>query len=86
VHGTEVLLVPIELGRDLARRLPQARFVELPGLEHAPFAGPHGYLEDVRCTVKDLVVGSGLRFEDRGMHTLKGLPDEWRLFAASNGA
>ena len=32
-------------------------------------------------TVKDLVAGSGLVFEDRGMHTLKGVPDEWRLFA-----
>jgi class 3 adenylate cyclase len=32
-------------------------------------------------TVKDLVVGSELRFEDRGAHTLKGVPDEWRLYA-----
>ena len=32
-------------------------------------------------TVKDLVVGSGLRFEDRGSHELKGVPDEWRLYA-----
>ena len=31
-------------------------------------------------TVKDLVAGSGLRFADRGVHSLKGLPDEWRLF------
>jgi hypothetical protein len=31
--------------------------------------------------VKDLVAGSGLLFEDRGSHTLKGVPDEWRLFA-----
>jgi pimeloyl-ACP methyl ester carboxylesterase len=35
----------------------------------------------VSSTVKDLVVGSGLDFEDRGMHELKGVPDEWRLFA-----
>ena len=35
----------------------------------------------VSSTVKDLVVGSGLEFEDRGLHTLKGVPDEWRLFA-----
>lgn len=35
----------------------------------------------VSSTVKDLVVGSGLEFEERGMHTLKGVPDEWRLFA-----
>jgi class 3 adenylate cyclase len=32
-------------------------------------------------TVKDLVVGSELRFEDRGSHELKGVPDAWRLFA-----
>jgi hypothetical protein len=31
--------------------------------------------------VKDLVAGSGLAFEDRGLHELKGVPDEWRLFA-----
>jgi class 3 adenylate cyclase len=32
-------------------------------------------------TVKDLVVGSELEFEDRGAHALKGVPDEWRLYA-----
>jgi class 3 adenylate cyclase len=32
-------------------------------------------------TVKDLVVGSELRFEDRGAHALKGVPDKWRLYA-----
>jgi class 3 adenylate cyclase len=35
----------------------------------------------VSSTVKDLVAGSGLVFEDRGMHKLKGVPDEWRLYA-----
>ena len=34
----------------------------------------------VSHTVKDLVIGSGLVFEDRGSHTLKGVPDEWRLY------
>lgn len=37
----------------------------------------------VSSTVRDLVAGSGLRFEDRGSHALKGVPGEWRLFAAS---
>jgi class 3 adenylate cyclase len=37
----------------------------------------------VSGTVKDLVSGSGLRFEDRGAHALKGVPGEWRLYAAS---
>jgi class 3 adenylate cyclase len=36
----------------------------------------------VSSTVKDLVAGSGLEFEDRGVHELKGIPGEWRLFAA----
>jgi len=31
--------------------------------------------------VKDLVAGSGLGFEERGTHTLKGVPGEWRLYA-----
>ena len=34
----------------------------------------------VSSTVKDLAVGAGFRFEDRGEHTLKGVPDPWRLF------
>jgi hypothetical protein len=36
----------------------------------------------VSGTVKDLVAGSGLRFHDRGAHSLKGIPGEWRIFAA----
>ncbi len=32
-------------------------------------------------TVKDLVVGSGLRFSDRGSHRLRGVPDEWHVYA-----
>ncbi|HEY4401258.1 MAG TPA: adenylate/guanylate cyclase domain-containing protein [Acidimicrobiia bacterium] len=35
-------------------------------------------------TVKDLVVGSGIDFETRGSHALKGAPDEWRIFAVRN--
>jgi pimeloyl-ACP methyl ester carboxylesterase len=31
--------------------------------------------------VKDLVAGSGLRFQDRGLQSLKGVPGEWRLYA-----
>lgn len=40
----------------------------------------------VSSTVKDLVVGSGLSFEDRGARTLKGVPDEWRLYALAPAA
>ncbi len=35
----------------------------------------------VSSTVKDLVVGSGISFADRGSQELKGVPGEWRLFA-----
>jgi pimeloyl-ACP methyl ester carboxylesterase len=37
----------------------------------------------VSGTVKDLVAGSGIAFDDRGAHVLKGVPGEWRLYAAS---
>jgi class 3 adenylate cyclase len=43
-------------------------------------AGPSEVL--VSRTVKDLVAGSGIEFADRGTHTLKGVPDEWQLYAA----
>ena len=35
----------------------------------------------VSSTVKDLVAGSGILFQDRGEHELKGIPGEWRLYA-----
>jgi class 3 adenylate cyclase len=35
----------------------------------------------VSSTMKELVVGSGINFEDRGLHTFKGVPGEWHLFA-----
>jgi class 3 adenylate cyclase len=38
----------------------------------------------VSSTVKDLVVGSDLAFDDRGTHTLKGVPGEWHLFAVED--
>jgi class 3 adenylate cyclase len=40
--------------------------------------------ELVSSTVRDIVVGSDLRFEDRGMAELKGVPGEWRLYALAN--
>jgi class 3 adenylate cyclase len=43
-------------------------------------AGPSEVL--VSQTVKDLVAGSGLAFEDAGEHELKGVPDRWRLYRA----
>jgi len=40
----------------------------------------------VSSTVKDLVAGSGLGFEERGTHTLKGVPGEWRLYAVTRAS
>jgi len=40
----------------------------------------------VSRTVKDLVVGSGLSFEDAGEHELKGIPDRWQLYRLVSGA
>jgi class 3 adenylate cyclase len=37
----------------------------------------------VSRTVKDLVAGSGLVFEDHGEHELKGVPDPWHLYAVA---
>jgi class 3 adenylate cyclase len=44
-------------------------------------AGPNEVL--VSGTVKDLVVGSGIDFEDRGERELRGVPGEWRLYAVN---
>jgi class 3 adenylate cyclase len=49
------------------------------GVRIAAVAQPNEVL--VSSTVKDLVGGSGITFTDRGTHTLKQLPGEWRLFA-----
>jgi pimeloyl-ACP methyl ester carboxylesterase len=49
------------------------------GARVAALASPGEVL--VSSTVKDLVACSGLRFADRGLHALKGVPGEWRLYA-----
>jgi pimeloyl-ACP methyl ester carboxylesterase len=51
------------------------------GARVAGKAGPGEVLTS--STVKDLVAGSGLEFEDRGSHELKGVPGEWRLYAVA---
>jgi class 3 adenylate cyclase len=48
------------------------------GARVGALAGPGEVL--VSRTVKDLVAGSGLSFEDAGEHELKGVPDRWRLY------
>jgi class 3 adenylate cyclase len=51
------------------------------GARVSALAGPNDVL--VSSTLRDLVIGSGLEFEDRGAHELKGVPGEWRIFAAA---
>jgi class 3 adenylate cyclase len=48
------------------------------GARVAALAGPSQVW--VSSTVKDLVAGSGLAFEDAGEHELKGIPDRWHLY------
>jgi class 3 adenylate cyclase len=48
------------------------------GARVAEVAGANEVL--VSQTVKDLVAGSAIEFGDRGLHVLKGVPGEWRLF------
>jgi class 3 adenylate cyclase len=70
VHSGEVELMGDDVG-GIAVHIA-ARVGEL--------AGPSEVL--VSSTVRDLVAGSGIPFEDRGTRSLKGIADEWRLFAA----
>jgi class 3 adenylate cyclase len=49
------------------------------GARVSALAGPNDVL--VSSTLRDLVIGSGLEFVERGAHELKGVPGEWRLFA-----
>jgi class 3 adenylate cyclase len=51
------------------------------GARIAALAQPREVL--VSNTVKDLVNGSGIAFHDRGLHLLRGVPGQWRLFACS---
>jgi class 3 adenylate cyclase/pimeloyl-ACP methyl ester carboxylesterase len=51
------------------------------GARVSALAGANDVL--VSSTLRDLVIGSGLEFEERGAHQLKGVPGEWRLFAVT---
>ncbi|MGO8939278.1 MAG: alpha/beta fold hydrolase [Mycobacterium sp.] len=52
------------------------------GARVSALAGPNDVL--VSSTLRDLVIGSGLEFEERGAHELKGVPGEWHLFAVAS--
>ena len=52
------------------------------GARVTALAGPNDVL--VSSTLRDLVIGSGLEFENRGTHELKGVPGDWQLFAVAS--
>jgi class 3 adenylate cyclase len=52
------------------------------GARVSALAGPNDVL--VSSTLRDLVIGSGLEFDDRGSYELKGVPGEWHLFAVAS--
>jgi class 3 adenylate cyclase len=52
------------------------------GARVSALAGSNDVL--VSSTLRDLVIGSGLEFEERCVHQLKGVPGEWRLFAVAS--
>jgi class 3 adenylate cyclase len=52
------------------------------GARVSALAGPNDVL--VSSTLRDLVIGSGLEFEERGSYELKGVPGEWRIFAVAS--
>ncbi len=52
------------------------------GARVSALAGPNDVL--VSSTLRDLVIGSGLEFEERGAHQLKGVPGQWCLFAVAS--
>jgi class 3 adenylate cyclase len=51
------------------------------GARVGALAGPNDVL--VSSTLRDLVIGSGLHFEDRGAHELKGVPGQWNLYTVA---
>jgi class 3 adenylate cyclase/pimeloyl-ACP methyl ester carboxylesterase len=52
------------------------------GARVSALAGPNEVV--VSSTLRDLVIGSGLEFDERGAHQLKGVPGEWHLFAVAS--
>ena len=73
VHTGEIVLVGDDV-RGIAVHV---------GARIAAMASPGEVL--VSSTVRDLVAGSGLRFDDRGLHSLKGVPGEWQVLAVTGG-
>jgi class 3 adenylate cyclase len=84
----EVLLHARQLvaRRNSSRRLPAPTDIGgiavHIGARVSALAGPNDVL--VSSTLRDLVIGSGLEFEERGAHALKGVPGEWQIFAVAS--
>ena len=79
-HGQSVTWPGLRGGRYLGGRQNHGPS-GLAQLREQP-AGPNDVI--VSSTMRDLVIGSGLEFEDRGAHQLEGVPGEWRLFAVAS--
>jgi hypothetical protein len=80
VLAIATLAVPASSPRLVRLRSPQRRRKRRwQSGSRSPPAGADEVV--VSSTVKDLVVGSGISFSDRGTRELKGVPGEWRLFA-----
>jgi class 3 adenylate cyclase len=92
--GLEIVESMRQIGLDVRAGLHTGELVQLGGkvsglavhigARVAASAGP-GEVR-VTGTVKDLVAGAGFEFADLGESTLKGIPDPWRLYRASDGA
>jgi pimeloyl-ACP methyl ester carboxylesterase len=72
VHHADDFFIPPEAGRKVARGDDIGGIAVHIGARVSALAGPND------------VIGSGLEFEERGVHELKGVPGEWRLFAVAS--
>jgi pimeloyl-ACP methyl ester carboxylesterase len=102
MHRAGDARVNVAAGRYLAQHIDGARYVELPGNDHLFCAGQSQRIVDeieefltglksclmtwAESRFRDLVAGSGLYFENRGVHALKGLADGARIYAAEASA
>ena len=73
-------LVRFRLAAERRRLLGEAETAVLAAAAILPIAQFH-LLSAASPAVRDLVIGSELRFTERGEHELKGIPDRWSLYA-----
>jgi class 3 adenylate cyclase len=72
LHRSDDALIPLELGRDLASRIPDARFVETPGIDNYPWTGDwEREVEPILEAVEEFLTGSrGSHVADRVLSTV----------------